>query len=118
MSQEYYAPKDYPEVYSEDSIPTSESFEPVDAVQHRTAIPVIIVACLGGAFTIYAAVGPNIPQTIRIFSILVLLLWTILWSLILYVLHKDKYIETSYWMLFLALIPLIYFFIVVVILQL
>jgi hypothetical protein len=80
--------------------------------------PLIITAIVGGIVIIYSSIAPNISNNLRIFSIILILLWTIKWCLILWVLWKENHIALSWWMLLFPIVMDILFLVLILILKL
>jgi len=80
--------------------------------------PLIIAAIVGGIVIIYSAAAPNISNNLRIFSIVLILIWTIKWVLILWVLWKENHIALSWYMLLFPIVMDILFLVLVIILKL
>ena len=77
----------------------------------------IIMMITGGILLVYTTLGENIDSNVKIFGILMIVLWTLMWSFILYLLWKDNYITSTWWMLVLGISALIFFFILIIILN-
>ena len=75
----------------------------------------IIVLLFGAVIVIYAAVAPNVQTTRRVFSVVMMLLWSILWALVLWLTWKDGK-EVSAWLLMIIPITLmiIYFVLILI----
>lgn len=80
--------------------------------------PLILVAIVGAVVIICSCVLPNISDNLRIFGIVLILLWTIKWCLILWVLWKENHIALSWWMSLIAIIMDILFLVLILILKL
>lgn len=86
---------------------------------HSVPWPLIIMVILGLGLVLYTALlSGNIASARRNFSILLLLLWTLLWSMLLWVLWRQCEDVLSWWLLVFSSIIIITFFILVVALNL
>ena len=80
--------------------------------------PTILMACVGAGLLMYTAIGQNIPSDRRIFGIVMILLWTLLWAVLLWVLWKDGHLASAWWMLVLGIGIIVLFFVIVIALNL
>ncbi len=81
-----------------------------------TAWPVFVMAIIGLGLAIYTAIGPNIKANRIVFGFIFLVLWTIMWCLILWVLWKSGQYKQTWLLLIVPITLAMIFFIVVVIL--
>lgn len=79
--------------------------------------PAIIVAILGLAFLIYALFATNLNSSTRSFSILMIILWTLMWVIILWVLWNDNRNNTAWAIVLVPVVLLIIFFVLVVVMN-
>jgi hypothetical protein len=77
----------------------------------------IIMLIFGGILLIYTAMGTNINTNVKIFGIIMILLWTLLWAFLLYLLWKDNFITSTWWMLVIGFSVLTFFFLLIIILN-
>jgi hypothetical protein len=77
----------------------------------------IIMLIFGGILLIYTAMGGNINANVKIFGIIMILLWSLLWAFLLYLLWKDNLITSTWWMLVIGVSVLTFFFVLIVILN-
>lgn len=77
----------------------------------------IIVFILGAVIIIYAAAAPNVEETKRVFSIVMMLLWSILWGLVLWIFWRDGKLLTSWLVMIVPIVLMILFFVLAVILN-
>jgi len=77
----------------------------------------IIVLVFAAIIVIYAAVAPNVEDTKRVFSIIMMILWATLWAIVLWVIWKDGKSLSSWLMLIVPIALMIVFFVLVVILN-
>ena len=77
----------------------------------------IIMLIFGGILLIYTAMGGNINANVKIFGIIMILLWSLLWTFLLYLLWKDNLITSTWWMLVIGVSVLTFFFVLIVILN-
>lgn len=80
--------------------------------------PTILISVFGGILIVYTAVAPDILNNKRVFGIVMIGLWTLLWALLLWVLWRDKYYAISWWMLLVPVTVILLFFILVIIMNL
>jgi hypothetical protein len=75
----------------------------------------IIMSIFGIILLLCTALGAGIDTNVKIFGILMILLWTLTWSIILYLLWKDNFIKSTWWMLVIgtSVLTLFYYLIVV-----
>lgn len=83
-----------------------------------TPWPVIIISMVGAIFTVYTAVAPNIDSNRRVFGVVLLILWTVIWALLLWVLWRECRQSTSWWLLLIPLTAMILFLVLIIILNL
>jgi hypothetical protein len=77
----------------------------------------LAILVFGAFIVIYAAVAPGVQTNRRVFSIVMMLLWAILWALILWITWKDSS-NLVVWLLFLIPLSLmIVFFILVIVMN-
>ena len=79
--------------------------------------PTIIISILGAIIIIYTAIAPNVNNDRRVFGIVLIMLWTIVWALILWVLWKECHKASSWWILLIPVSIMIFFFVVIIILN-
>jgi len=79
--------------------------------------PTIIISILGAVVVIYTAVAPNVDNNRRVFGVVLMLLWTIVWALILWVLWKDYHRPASWWLLLIPVIIMALFFILIIVMN-
>jgi hypothetical protein len=90
----------------------------VKAPNERPPWPTIIISAIGAGLLMYTAVGQNIPQDRRIFGIVMIILWTLLWALILWVLWREYHIAAAWWLLVIGVAIIVIFFVIVIALNL
>jgi len=75
----------------------------------------IIMSVYGVILLLCTAMGIGIDTNVKIFGILMIILWTSTWSIILYLLWKDNIINSTWWMLIIgtSVLTLFYYLIVV-----
>lgn len=78
--------------------------------------PVIIVAIIGIIIILYIAIGPYISNSKRIFGVTLLILWTLIWCLLLWVLWSEGYYSMSWWLMLIPIFTMVIFFAIVIIL--
>ena len=83
----------------------------------RVAWPAIILALIGGVLVVYTAIAPGVNTNARIFGIILLTLWTIMWALILWVMWRDCHRSISWWLLFIPLTVMGLFFVLIIIMN-
>ena len=76
--------------------------------------PIIIVGIIGIIIIIYIGIGPNITSNKRIFGITLLILWTLIWCLLLWVLWNENYYLLTWWLMIIPIITIIVFFVVII----
>ena len=76
--------------------------------------PIIIVGIIGIIIIIYIGIGPNITSNKRIFGITLLILWTLIWCLLLWVLWNENYYVLTWWLMIIPIITIIVFFVVII----
>ena len=81
------------------------------------AWPAIILALIGGILVVYTAIAPGVDTNARIFGIVLLTLWTIMWALILWVLWRGCRRSISWWLLLIPLIVMGLFFVLIIIMN-
>jgi len=79
--------------------------------------PTIIISVLGAIIIIYTAIAPNVNNDRRVFGFVLIMLWTIVWALILWVLWKECHKASSWWILLIPVSIMILFFVVIIILN-
>jgi hypothetical protein len=79
--------------------------------------PTIIISVLGAIVVIYTAVAPNVDENRRVFGIVLMVLWTLIWALILWVLWKECHRSASWWLLLIPVIIMALFFILIIIMN-
>lgn len=84
---------------------------------HAPPWPTIIISVLGAIVVIYTAVAPNVDENRRIFGIVLMTLWTIIWALILWVLWRECQREASWWLLLIPVIMMALFFILIIVID-
>ena len=77
--------------------------------------PTIIILVMGSIIVIYAAVGPGVDVNRRFFGIVLSALWSLMWSLILYVLWRNTLGREAWWLLLIPVSSLLLFFILIII---
>lgn len=80
--------------------------------------PSIVMIIIGLVLVIYALVDSSIDNDRRVLGIILILLWTALWALLLWVLWKNGRRQTAWWLLLIPSISIIIFFVLVLILNL
>ena len=80
--------------------------------------PTIIISILGAVLIIYTAVAPNLDSNRRIFGVVLLILWTLIWALLLWVIWRECRQATSWWLLLIPVIAMILFFVLIIVLNL
>ncbi|CAH6420581.1 Hypothetical protein HVR_LOCUS1228 [uncultured virus] len=84
---------------------------------HAPPWPSIIIGILGAVVVIYTAVAPGVATDRRVFGIVIMALWTIVWALILWVLWKECHRAESWWLLLIPVIIMAIFFVLIIILN-
>lgn len=84
---------------------------------HAPPWPTIIISVLGAIVVIYTAVAPGVVNDRRIFGIILMILWTIVWALILWVLWKECHRAASWWLLLIPVIIMAIFFILIIVMN-
>jgi len=77
----------------------------------------IVILILGAVVVIYSAVAPGVDQSRRIFGVVMMLLWSILWALILWVLWKNGKRDTSWILLIIPVTIMLIFFVFILIMN-
>lgn len=80
--------------------------------------PTIIISLVGAGLLMYTAIGPNIPSDRRIFGVVMILLWTLLWAVLLWVLWSAGHEIASWWLLIVGIGVIVLFFVIVIALNL
>lgn len=80
--------------------------------------PTIIISVLGAIVVIYTAIAPNVDENRRVFGVILMLLWTAVWAIILWVLWRECHRSASWWLLLIPVILMAIFFVVIIILNL
>jgi hypothetical protein len=75
----------------------------------------IIMSIFGSILLLCTALGVGIDTNVKIFGILMILLWTLTWSIILYLLWKDNFINSTWWMLVIGTSVLTLFYCLIVV---
>lgn len=90
---------------------------PITCTKNRNnpAWPAIIMAIVGFALAIYTAIGPNIHQHLAVFGTIFIVLWTLMWCIILWVLWKAGQYTETWGLLILPLVLVFLFFMIVVV---
>lgn len=89
----------------------------MDKTKDAVPWPTIIISIFGAVLIVYTAVAPNIMTNKRVFGIVMIGLWTLLWALLLWVLWRDKYYGISWWMTLVPVTVILLFFILVIVLN-
>lgn len=76
--------------------------------------PVIIVGIVGIIILLYIAIGPYINSNKRMFGITLILLWTLIWCLLLWVLWNEEYYSMAWWMMIIPIFTIVIFFVLVI----
>lgn len=84
---------------------------------HAPPWPTIIVSVLGAIVVVYTAVAPNVNTDRRIFGIVMMTLWTIVWALILWVLWKECHRAATWWLLIVPVAIMALFFILIILMD-
>jgi hypothetical protein len=79
--------------------------------------PTIIIAIVGVGLVIYTGVAPDIEPNLRVFGLVLMLLWTILWAILLWVLWHECHQVVAWWLLILPIAVMLIFFILIIILK-
>jgi hypothetical protein len=79
--------------------------------------PTIIISILGAIIVIYIAVAPNVSTNRRLFGIILMILWTIAWALILWVLWIECHKSASWWLLLIPVTIMAIFFILIIVMN-
>lgn len=90
-------------------LPTCQLYEP--------PWPTIIISILGAIVIIYTAVAPNVDENRRIFGVVFLLLWTLIWAILLWVLWRECHRSSSWWLLLIPVITMALFFVLIIIMN-
>lgn len=80
--------------------------------------PMIIISILGIALLIYTAVAPDIDSSRRSFGVVLIILWTLLWALLLWVLWKENQRAAAWWLLLISSVSILLFFILIIVMNL
>jgi hypothetical protein len=80
--------------------------------------PMIIMFLVGMGFLLYTILVARISNSRRQFSIGVIVLWTLLWTLIFWAMWRQRYTTATWWFLLIAVSVLLFFFVVMVTLDL
>ena len=84
---------------------------------HEPPWPSIIIGVLGAIVVIYIAVAPGVATDRRLFGVIIMALWTIVWALILWVLWKECHRVASWWLLLIPIAIMAIFFILIIIMN-
>ena len=84
---------------------------------HEAPWPTIIISVIGAIIIVYTAVAPNVNNDRRIFGIVLMTLWTIVWALILWVLWKECHRAATWWLLIVPVTIMALFFILIIIMN-
>lgn len=79
--------------------------------------PSIIIAILGVVIVIYVAVSSGVDTSRRIFGVVLMILWTAIWALLLWVLWRECRQQTAWWMLLIPTITMIIFVALIIIMN-
>ena len=79
--------------------------------------PTIIISMLGAVVIIYAAVAPRVDHNRRLFGVVLMLLWTLIWAIILWVLWRECHHSAAWWLLLIPVIIMAIFFILIIIMN-
>lgn len=79
--------------------------------------PSIIIGILGGIIVVYTTVAPGISGDRRVFGAVIMVLWTAVWALILWVLWKEGNKAVTWWLLLIPIIVMVTFFILIIVLD-
>lgn len=80
--------------------------------------PVAIIVLIGGSFVIYSAVASVVSSARRTFVALMMLLWTAVWALLLWLLWSRCYNSLAWWMMIIPIAMMLLFFILLIALNL
>lgn len=78
--------------------------------------PVIIMIIIGAAVIIYSAIAP-INQDRRIFGVVMLSLWTIIWSVIIWFLWRECERNAAWLLLIVSVVMMLVFFVLIIIMN-
>ena len=88
-----------------------------DLKSKETPWPVIIVSVVGGVLAMYTALTPHIGMTRRIYALILIISWTLLWVFLLLVPWRHG-MHTQAWLLaVIAIAGLALFFIILILLD-
>lgn len=93
--------------------PICQIYEPKDV----NPWPTIIMSVLGAIVIIYTAVAPNVDENRRIFGVVFLLLWTLIWAILLWVLWRECHRSASWWLLLIPVIAMALFFVLIIVMN-
>jgi len=79
--------------------------------------PSIIMLIFGGIIVLFTIAGPNIPSDIKILGVMLVVLWSLLWTLILWLLWIQYTEAISWWLSILPIIIIILFFVLIILLN-
>lgn len=85
---------------------------------NHTPWPSIIVILVGILLVLYTAIGSKINTYRKLFGIVMLLIWTIVWAFILFMLWKDCHHAASWWLLFIPISGMTIFFVLIILMNL
>jgi len=80
--------------------------------------PSILIIIIGFSLCIYTGIAPTINSDRRIFGVIIIFLWSILFSLICYVFWENRLYSTSWLISLIPLFILSLFFILIILLNL
>jgi hypothetical protein len=82
-----------------------------------TAWPSIIIILIGVILVMYVAIAPGVNSNNRVFGVVLLTLWTAMWSIILWVLWRECHQSIAWWLLLIPFIMMILFTVIIVIMN-
>lgn len=94
-------------------LPICQIYEPTDV----NPWPTIIISVLGAIVIIYTAVAPNVDENRRVFGVVFLLLWTLIWAILLWVLWRECHRSASWWLLLIPVIAMALFFVLIIVMN-
>ena len=93
--------------------PICQIYDPIDV----SPWPTIIISVLGAIVIIYTAVAPNVDENRRIFGVVFILLWTLIWAILLWVLWREYHRSASWWLLLVPVIAMALFFVLIIVMN-
>lgn len=79
--------------------------------------PTIILLLVGGSLTMIAAGDPNLDNSKRIFTMILIIFWVIIWSIILMILWRENHRIESWWWLLIPITVIVLCFVLLVVIN-